>query len=81
MGEISVEEVVPGSVRIRVGNVLFQFFFNDTGKLVFVKNKESRVYDPAALWVSDYLFAKVCRQAAAILRCQNHKEKGGEMID
>lgn len=68
MSEISVEEVVPGSVKIRAGNVLFRFFFNDAGKLVFTKRKESRIYDPAALWVSDYLFKKICRQAAAILR-------------
>lgn len=68
MGEISVEEVVPGSVGIRVGNVLFRFFLNDAGKLVFVKSKESQVYDQAALWVSDYLFNKACHQAAAILR-------------
>lgn len=70
MSEIAVETVSQNRVEIRAGNVFFIFSLNNADKLVFSKKKESRAYDPAALWVSDYLFKKVCRQAAAILKNQ-----------
>lgn len=77
MSEISVQNVLSNKVEIRVGNILFSFSLNGANKLIFSKSKESRVYDPAALWAPSGLFKRACRQAAAILRDQHSiKERG-----
>ena len=60
-------------VEIQAGNVMIIFKFKN-GKLSYQKYKpETRIYDPAQLWVPPILFKEACRQAIAILHSKPHK--------
>jgi hypothetical protein len=60
-------------VEIQAGNVMIIFKFKN-GKLSYQKYKpETRIYDPAQLWVPPILFKEACRQAAGILRSKSSK--------